>query len=279
MDDDGLIQRFQLAVWPDAPKVWRNVDRWPSTEAKNVAYGVFTRMSELLSATIDADRDDDLQRGIPYLRFTGEAQDMFDEWRMGLEHQLRAGDLHPAVEAHLAKYRSLIPSLALLIHLADAHVGPVGAEPLRKALAWAVYLEAHVHRIYGSAIKGEAASARALLARIRGSNVGDGFDARSVYRHHWTGLADREDVEGAVSLLIDLGYLREVYVETNGRAGVVYRVNPSVLPAENEEYLSEPSARSDKSHDAAASVTSVTSPDVGPEDDAVSGEEVAEWTG
>ena len=26
---DGLLQRFQLIVWPDDPGTWRNVDRWP----------------------------------------------------------------------------------------------------------------------------------------------------------------------------------------------------------------------------------------------------------
>src|SRR5215212_1963236 len=36
--DDGLLQRFQLLVWPDPPASWRNVDRWPDTEAKNRAY-------------------------------------------------------------------------------------------------------------------------------------------------------------------------------------------------------------------------------------------------
>jgi Protein of unknown function (DUF3987) len=27
--DDGLLQRFQLAGWPDGAGPWRNVDRWP----------------------------------------------------------------------------------------------------------------------------------------------------------------------------------------------------------------------------------------------------------
>jgi Protein of unknown function (DUF3987) len=31
--DDGLIQRFQLAVWPDGAGRWRNVDRWPGAGA------------------------------------------------------------------------------------------------------------------------------------------------------------------------------------------------------------------------------------------------------
>ena len=27
--DDGLLQRFQVLVWPDPPATWINVDRWP----------------------------------------------------------------------------------------------------------------------------------------------------------------------------------------------------------------------------------------------------------
>ena len=32
--DDGLLQRFQLAVWPDGGGRWQNVDRWPNAEAR-----------------------------------------------------------------------------------------------------------------------------------------------------------------------------------------------------------------------------------------------------
>jgi putative DNA primase/helicase len=35
--DDGLIQRFQLAVWPDVAGRWRNVDRWPDAAARGRA--------------------------------------------------------------------------------------------------------------------------------------------------------------------------------------------------------------------------------------------------
>jgi putative DNA primase/helicase len=34
MRDDGLIQRFQVSVYPDAPAVWRNVDRDPDVSAR-----------------------------------------------------------------------------------------------------------------------------------------------------------------------------------------------------------------------------------------------------
>jgi putative DNA primase/helicase len=39
--DDGLIQRFQLLVWPDISKDWMDVDRWPDTESKNRAFVTF----------------------------------------------------------------------------------------------------------------------------------------------------------------------------------------------------------------------------------------------
>ena len=113
--NDGLLQRFQLLVWPDDPHTWRNVDRWPDTEAKNVAFGVFERLADLDVAALGADASD----GIPFLRFSHEAQAMFDEWRAELETQkLRSGEPE-VIEAHLSKYRSLAPSLALLFHLID----------------------------------------------------------------------------------------------------------------------------------------------------------------
>ena len=57
--------------------------------------------------------------------------------------QLRAADLPAALEAVLAKYRSLIPSIALLIHLADGGCGPVPLSALDKAVGWGQYLFAH----------------------------------------------------------------------------------------------------------------------------------------
>ena len=43
----------------------------------------------------------------------------FDAWRADLEQQLRAEEDHPVLLSHVAKYRSLVPSLALIVHLID----------------------------------------------------------------------------------------------------------------------------------------------------------------
>ena len=52
--DDGLIQRFQLAVWPDLEPGWTNVDRWPNRDAKERAGSVFSRLDGLTALAIGA---------------------------------------------------------------------------------------------------------------------------------------------------------------------------------------------------------------------------------
>src|SRR5215467_10270694 len=67
-------------------------------------------------------------------------------WRF----RLRSDSLSPALEGHLAKYRKLVPALALIDHLAEGGNGGVGKEALLRALAMAEYLETHARRIYGA---------------------------------------------------------------------------------------------------------------------------------
>lgn len=88
--------------------------------AKNNAYAVFTRLSDLNPVAVCAERDKLEPDGIPFLRFDSEAHRLFHEWRAALEQKVRSGTEHPAIESHLAKYRSLVPALALLSYLADA---------------------------------------------------------------------------------------------------------------------------------------------------------------
>lgn len=135
--DDGLIQRFQLLVWPDAPTGYKHVDRWPDTPARQRAWEVFKRLNAMDAAALGANREDG---GIPWLRFDQEAQGVFDAWHEAHMQRIRAADMEPALESHLFKFVSLVPSLALLIHFADHPPGgPVGAGALKAAIAWAVW--------------------------------------------------------------------------------------------------------------------------------------------
>ncbi len=71
---------------------------------------------------------------VPFLRFDAAAQEFFDAWRGDVEQTLRAEEDHPVLLSHLAKYRSLMPSLALIGHLIDGVAGePTG--PVSRAAA------------------------------------------------------------------------------------------------------------------------------------------------
>jgi hypothetical protein len=203
---DGLLQRIQLFVWPDISKEWHHVDRWPNTEAKDRAFEVFKYLDSLTAASVSADSSS----GIPFLRFTDDAQGRFDLWRAKLEKTLRSDIEHPAFEAHLSKYRKLVPALALLIHLANRDTGAVSLAALDKAFLWATYLEAHARRIYSAVLRPDTAAARELAKHLKRGELPERFTLRETYRKGWAGLSSKEDAEAATEILCDLGWIRAV---------------------------------------------------------------------
>jgi hypothetical protein len=166
--------------------------------------------------------------GPAYLHFTDEAQVMFNTWREKLEKSLRNGERHPALESHLGKYRSLAPVLALVIHLVDGGLGPVGKPALRKALKWTEYLYTHAKRVYSSATNAAAHSAKSLADRIKRGKLTSGFTARDVHQKGWAHLATKEDVQGALDWLVDAEWLHASQVHGTGRPKTVYIISPRV---------------------------------------------------
>ncbi len=231
--DDGLIQRFGMLVWPDQQSAWRQNDRWPDGEARTAARDAFERLNRLAPLDIGASCDRlDLEGRHPFLNFDEEAQVLFSDWRQGYEVRLRSGDRHPALESHVAKYRKLIPSLALIHHLVDGGTGPVRKAALLSALAWSEFLEAHAERFYTAASNSVADGAATILRHIRRGALSERFSAREVHRREWTNLADRERVGNALDMLSEHGFVREIEAPTSVRGGrptTHYLVNPKAL--------------------------------------------------
>lgn len=226
--DDGLLQRFGLMVWPDVGGQWKNVDRFPDTPARRAAFETFQRLDAMPPGT-------DPETGEPgpaVYRFTPEAQAEFDAWRRDFETALRSGEHHPAMESHLSKYRKLVPALALVCALADGEEA-VSRNSLLRALAWAVYLQSHAARAYGAGTGPQTDAALALLDKIKGGAVQDGFAVRDVYVKGWAYLNTPESVKQAAAMLCDLGHLRRFDVKpgsSGGRPTATYRINPASLP-------------------------------------------------
>ena len=229
--DDGLIQRFGLTVWPDSPKTWKECDRWPDSEAKATAFRVFEHLDAFEPQAIGAETSVSSVSAEDghSLRFAPSAQGLFSEWRADLEGRLRSGDLSPALESHFAKYRKLLPGLALIFHLVDFGTGPVSEDALLRALAWSEYLDSHARRLYASVELAELGAAKALLAKIRAKELPGEFAVRDVVRKGWAHLSETSAVKAGVELLCDLDWLVEEQRRTEGRTATVYLVNPRGL--------------------------------------------------
>ena len=228
----GPLRRVWGHIDITGPSAWENTPTDPdvtiaATEARKRAWDTFTRLDTFDPAMCGVERDEHGE--IPFLRFSPEAQDHFDQWRAGLEHKIRSGAEHPAIESHLSKYRSLVPSLALLIHLVDEGRGPVGLESLQRAIHWGRYLETHARRILSSSINPDLPATWALARHIMAGDLKDGFALRDVYRPCWSGLATRDEAARGVEILVDLDWLCEKREKTPGRTKTTYLINPALM--------------------------------------------------
>ena len=232
--DDGLLQRFGLTVWPDVTGDFVHVDQWPDTPAKQTAWAVFERLA-LLQPANETD---------PVIwRFSPEAQDLFVEWLVPFETEIRGDDLHPAMVSHLSKYRKLIPALALVFALVDTpdSGGVVHEGELLRALAMGEFLRPHANRLYAAAVIPETTDAVTLLTRIKAGKLSDkdgvildSFTPRQVAVKHWAGLATPDAVRKAADVLAEYDYLRRDVVPSGdalgrGRPSDRYQINPALL--------------------------------------------------
>lgn len=228
---DGFLQRFSLMVWPDISPDWRDVDRPIDQKAEADATEMFHCMEGLTTKEL-ALRGIPLNReGIPVFRFAPDTQERFRAWRFHFENRIRSEAFTPALEAHLVKYRKLIPALAVLIHVADWQTGQVSMSALDRALSWAAYLETHAMRLYGAGSQADCQGAKALLKKLLSdpSALPEPFTARDVYRKGWSGLATANAAEAACELLTGHHYLlatQQNPTDKGGRPTFLYRLNP-----------------------------------------------------
>jgi hypothetical protein len=230
--DDGLLQRFSMMVWPDMPKTWVEHDREPDAQFRQQAFDAFDHLDTLTPEQAGAQQDQ-YSDGKAFLRFDAPALAEFRQWREGLEHRLRSNELHPAIESHLAKYRKLVPALALIHHLTGFGSGPVGVESVIAALAWAKYLESHAHRVYQAGAACAVDGAQVILRNLRSGRLDPDFSGRDIYHKNWSPLGDdMEKIKQALALLEDHGWLRSIEMPTSARGGrptTRYIANPKGL--------------------------------------------------
>lgn len=220
--NDGLLQRFQLLVWPDLSDDFVLVDRAPNRSALDA-----------MNATMLGLRDGgkgghSTQHGSRLLRFDAEAQASFNQWYVLNEQLQRKDGLVPSEQSHFAKYRSMVPALALLFHLLEGHEDAVCVGCLTGAIKYAAYLKSHAQRVYSAVHGVDGASAHALTSALTRGKLTSGFTVRSVYTKGWRELSTQKNAQQAVDQLVELGWLRERVIQTGGRPTTAYDINPHI---------------------------------------------------
>jgi hypothetical protein len=218
-DNDGLIQRFQLIVWPDIRPDFTYSDRRPNERWLKRLGGICQRNMYINPAKPRI------------VRFSPEAQEFFADWLTKLQKRLILGGLSPTMQSHLSKYRSLMPALALLLSMPIAWVNPVELEYAEQAAGWCAYLEDHANRVYGS-VKSRRGTAAQVLARHlqNGWKRSEGtFTLRDVYRNQWAGLSTKQEAVAALKVLEDARWVRRNTARSsNGRPSELYFINPKI---------------------------------------------------
>jgi len=237
-NNDGLIQRFQVMVYPD-PLHRDYVDKRPDAQAWATAQSVIEKLAALTDFEGHGAEREQWDK-MPAFRFDEDAQPIAERWARQLEAELFNDAHSPLMREHLAKYRSLMPSLALIFHLVNVaqspklYTGRIKADSARMAVKWCDYLASHARRVYdGLGAKG-AIGAVTLSERILKGDLTDGFTLRDIQRKGWSGLTEHKAITTALEHLQDADWLAPLPAlpmnETVGRpAGTAYVVNPNVF--------------------------------------------------
>jgi putative DNA primase/helicase len=218
--DDGLIQRFQLAVWPDVQKGWKWIDQKPDQAA-------YASYREALCQLHDLPGPDP-EGSSTNLRFSKPAQALYIDWMERVQAEIRSDQLHPVMQSHLAKMPKTIAGLALLFELIDGGREKVGKKATTRAILWADYLQSHAERLYSLASGQGMTGAKLILSRR--DKLPEIFTARDVQRKSWTGLSTKQAVDDALECLVEHRHLTELLVPTTptgGRPSVRYRWHAS----------------------------------------------------
>lgn len=238
LENDGLLQRFQLLVYPDPLNTWEYIDQSPDQEAKDLFYQITKRIAA--PDFFDNIADVQIVKEKSCFSFDDQAQEHFIQWLTDHEQKLKQVD-ESIILQHLAKYRKLMPALALIFHIIDMasgtqKTGKISEEATITAIEWCEYLALHARRIYGLASNMRTQSIHVLSTKIKQGALEDKFSLRDIYRKGWSLLKDKENAEAAVAELIRLNWIKEIstHPSLGGRIKKEYVIHPEIKKLKEE---------------------------------------------
>lgn len=227
-NDDGLLQRFQLLIYPEIKGEWKNIDVIPNANAFNLVQDAFNKIDQIPEPSESSPTQS--------LHFDNEPQEIFNLWRKDLEKLFRSNTIqNESFESHLAKYRSLMPSLALIFYILKqngeinfSNDNGINKESTLLAIKWCDYLKQHAQKVYQ--IHGDPLrlTVKALIEKIKSGQIGDGDPIRGIQRHRWPHLKTAKDIKEGIIFLSKYGWTKIENNSKGSRESLVVRLNPAL---------------------------------------------------
>ena len=263
--DDGFLYRFQLTFHPQLPP-FKDSDHAPNME-------IVKELGDIMEFLLKWDSQNDPNK-MDYrtsynellgISFNPQAQVIFSQWNEQLMTRIRSdADYSKRVDCDedklnelLSKYAAIVCKIALVYHAIEA--APTGEIPafisklnLLRAIVVSDILEEHGKKIYASGKKGgdgDTNLALRILLKYRSETQRSkahtsGMSVSNISRDWFYDNMDKSDIEDALELLINHGWLKSAFIGGANRPTTKYTLAPHVHKylVEEKDYLSKSDA-------------------------------------
>lgn len=233
--NDGMLQRFQMLVYPD-PVPWEYRDAFPNKKARELVNDIFQQLDSFDPGEYGAEPANQFVK-FPHFKFAQDAQQAYIDFSAEL-HRVIEAEENSLIKQHLAKYDKLFPALALVLHLIECAStgarGPVTKAATLMAANWCRYLETHARRCYGLIADEGLRAARELAKHLKGDDPSKTFDpenftVRDIRQRQWRHLTNDDAISAALGWLEDEGWVRpKPEAPKRGRPTTRYELNPRI---------------------------------------------------
>lgn len=242
---DGLLQRFQVFIYPDTfPPFDQAAQRQPlDAQEREAAAAVLDALPGLTLAGLGSIHPSGDGAALTY---TPAAQSIYDAWEVEHAAQVRDMGKGEAYRAHLGKQPGTFARLAMIFHALDVaavgvdrhpHPAQVGEESAALAGLWCEYLTAHARKLWSEGQRADVLDAREVLRFIERGSVRDGqkvSEARAALAQGKAGMTGPR-LMGALELLEGCGAVKVEKLppagERGGRPSPLLRIHPQALDA------------------------------------------------
>ncbi|HHG3225427.1 DUF3987 domain-containing protein [Vibrio fluvialis] len=213
-NNDGFIERFQIAVYPKHTNL-EYIDESIDTTYKDKVNEMFIKLAKFSEReTMCFDFDDDAQR-------------LWDSWSKEFINKIQTKS-GKELSIYI-KYQALFAKLAMIFHIFteietcpddNFNIGKkISLEHLKMAFKWEDYLLSHSKKIMSIVKNDYDGSVQTLINKL--PTLGGAFTKHFLSQRGWSNLKDSSERDRALQVLEDHGYIKQVTYPKR-----MYKVNP-----------------------------------------------------